>query len=171
MCLRRFTVSVNPRPQWGQRYGFSPVWVRWCVLRLCDAMKPFPQSWHTNGLSPTGNNDVSLKYSAINAYKFCMKSCHPGRIQTPCTVHYTPTSWAMDDLPCDSKKAHLLSSFPAYISFIPKGKRTSQWNHYPVKCPHLNLGTYSLLFTNYSINSMPLKATPIVYFSPPYSWL
>lgn len=89
MCLRRFTVSVNPRPQWGQRYGFSPVWVRWCVLRLCDAMKPFPQSWHTNGLSPTGNNNASLKYSAINAYKLCMKSCHPGRIQTQmyCLLH------------------------------------------------------------------------------------
>lgn len=88
MCLRRFTVSVNPRPQWGQRYGFSPVWVRWCVLRLCDAIKPFPQSWHTYGRSPTGMKNEILKYVSVTMYWFCIKVVfQAGFKQICCLLH------------------------------------------------------------------------------------
>ena len=52
--------SCTPRPllrakhpsQYAHSNGFSPVWVRMCIVRLPDSAKVSPHSLHSNGFSP-----------------------------------------------------------------------------------------------------------------------
>lgn len=52
LCLERFEESTKAFPQSSQRYGLSPVWIRWCRTRSPDLIKVFLQSLQMNGLSP-----------------------------------------------------------------------------------------------------------------------
>ena len=53
MCRCSLPLCSKPRPQCGQRYGFSLVWIRRWTLRFSLTENDFPQTSHTNGLSPT----------------------------------------------------------------------------------------------------------------------
>lgn len=43
---------LNVFPQISQAYGFSPVWIRLCVVRVPDWLKLFPQISQMYGFSP-----------------------------------------------------------------------------------------------------------------------
>lgn len=80
-CAVKLLLWVNLLPQPGnvQMYGFSPVWVRRCVLRLKSNEKHFAQTSHLNGFSP-----VWTSWCLFNFELSRNRLPHPSTAQTYC---------------------------------------------------------------------------------------